>query len=205
VKAAWLVDRYPAAWREATRHPFLEGVAHGALPVEAFERWLAQDYLFVQDLLAAQARLLARAPRPAQAVLAAGLVALEAELGWFEGQAQGRGLALNVARHPTTMAYRDFLLGLEQREYPAALTALWALERAYLDAWRGAAPGHPAYREFVEHWTAPAFREYVASLERADDESLAAGNADEQAEAAFLEVTRLERAFWEMAWPEVAR
>ena len=205
MKVAWLIDRHPATWREATRHPFLEGVAHGALPVEAFERWLAQDYLFVQDLLAAQARLLARAPRPAQAVLAAGLVALEAELGWFEGQAQERGLALDVARHPAALAYRDFLMGLEQREYPAALTALWALERAYLDAWSSAAPGQAAYQEFVEHWTAPAFEEYVAGLERAADESLAAGNADEQAEAAFNEVTRLERAFWEMAWPEVAQ
>ena len=56
--------------------PFLDGVRDGTLPPAAFDRWLAQDALFVADLLRFQARLLARAPRPAQAVLAAGAVAL---------------------------------------------------------------------------------------------------------------------------------
>jgi thiaminase len=205
VKPASLIDRHPAAWREATRHPFLAGVAAGTLPAGAFERWLAQDYLCVHDLLAAQARLLARAPRAAQAVLVTGLVGLEAELGWFEGLARQRGLLLDVPRHPATVAYRDFLLGLEHQGFAAALAALWALERVYLEAWQSAAPGHPVYRDCVEHWTAPAFAEYVAELEQAADAALAAGNADEQAEAAFLAVTRLERAFWEMAWAEVAQ
>ena len=63
-------------------------------------------------------------------------------------------------------------------------------------------PGHPDYREFVEHWTTPEFTDYVAGLERAAGSALEAGSREDQerAEAAFLEVTRLEKDFWEMAW-----
>ncbi|MDQ4105691.1 MAG: TenA family transcriptional regulator [Actinomycetota bacterium] len=197
-----LLDRHPAEWREATRHPFLEAVGEGTFPAGAFEAWLVQDYLFVSDLLVFQARLLARTPRPAQAMVAGGLVAAEAELGWFEEKAAGRGLDLDAPRHPTTAVYRDFMTDLEGEPYPVAVTALWAIEQAYLEAWRGASPGHPDYREFVEHWTTEEFTEYVAGLQRAADAALETAGEGErkQAKAAFLEVVRLERDFWEMAW-----
>ena len=200
MQALELLERHPAAWRGATQHPFLDAVREGALPVGTFEAWLMQDYLFVADLLVFQSRLLARAPRPDQAVLAGGLVAVEAELGWFEEKAGELGLELGVPPHPATAAYRDFLLGLEHEPYAAGITALWALERAYLEAWKNASPGHPDYREFVEHWTTPQFADYVAGLEKAAGSALSFGDEGERAEAAFLEVTRHEKEFWEMAW-----
>jgi formylaminopyrimidine deformylase / aminopyrimidine aminohydrolase len=207
MRAMDLLERNPMVWQEAIRHPFLEAVSEGSFPAGAFEAWLAQDYLFVGEALVFQARLLARAPRPAQAVLAGGLVAIEAELGWFEEQAERLGLALDAPLHPTTGVYRDLLVGLEGEPYPAAITALWAIERAYLEAWRSAAPGHPEYRQFVEHWTTPEFAGYVTGLEKAADDALRESGEQERerAEAAFLEVARLERDFWEMSWSEGAR
>jgi formylaminopyrimidine deformylase / aminopyrimidine aminohydrolase len=207
MKAVDLLERNYVVWKGPTRHPFLEAVREGSFPAGAFEAWLAQDYLFVGDALVFQALLLARAPRPAQAVLAGGLVAIEAELGWFEEQAKRLGLALDTPRHPTTAAYRDLLTGLRREPYPAAITALWAIEMAYLEAWRGATPGHSEYREFVQHWTAPEFADYVTGLEKAVDHALRDSDEQERerAETAFLEVARLERDFWEMAWSEGAR
>ena len=75
----------------------------------AFDRWLAQDALFVGDLLTFQARLLARAPRQAQAVLAGGCMALVAELDWFEVQAARRGIDLDQPALPATLTYRELL------------------------------------------------------------------------------------------------
>jgi len=82
------------------------------------------------------------------------------------------------------------------------VVALWAIERAYLEAWRGAAPGSAALREFVDHWTVPAFSDYVVSLERAADAALrtASEKAVTAAENAFEAVARLEADFWDMAW-----
>jgi len=197
-----LIERYSAEWHAATRHPFLEAIANGSLSAAAFNTWLAQDYLFVADLLVFQAQLLARAPRAAQAVLAAGLVALEAELGWFEGRVQRRGLGPHVERQPTTVRYKAILDRLNGAPYAVAITGLWTLERAYLDAWHGALPCADAYREFVEHWTVPAFGDYVAGLARAADLALSSATARvrAQSEAAFIDVARMERDFWEMAW-----
>lgn len=196
------IERHPEAWREATRHRFLDGVREGTLPAGAFETWLVQDYLFVDDLRVFQSRLLARSPRVAQAAIAGGLVALVDELGWFEKQAERVGLELDAPRHPTAEAYRDFMVDLEEKGYPAGIVALWAIERAYLEAWRSTTPGHPDYREFVEHWTVPEFAAYVDALEEAADTALKEASVEEreEAERAFLDVARLERDYWEMAY-----
>jgi thiaminase len=202
VTTAALFEQHAAEWRAATRHSFLDSVADGSLPEGAFDRWLAQDYLFVADLLVFQARLLGRAPRCAQAVLVAGLVGLEAELGWFEAHAAQRGLRLAVSRQPTTERYQLLLAQFESATYPVAATGLWAIERAYLDAWLSAAPCGGAYREFVAHWTVPAFASYVDGLQDAADAALATASFEELAGAAdaFVDVARLEHEFWDMAW-----
>lgn len=203
MRAEELVSRHAGAWRGATRHPFLDAVREGTLPREAFDLWLAQDYLFVSDLLSSQARILARAPRRDQAVLAGGLVAAEGEMGWFEEKARERGLDLGASRLKATESYRRLMSSMEAAPYPAAITGVWTIERAYLEAWRSAKPP-AAYAEFVEHWTAPEFAEYVSGLESAAGEALDAASETEleAAEQTFLSVARLEREFWEMAFSE---
>jgi thiaminase len=185
--------RHADAWRDATCHPFLAAVRDGSIAPSAFDTWLVQDARFVADLLRFQARLLARAPRTAQEVVAQGALALVQELDWFEGQAVARGLDLSAAPLPATTAYAALLEQLDRADVPAALTALWAIERTYLDAWSGALPGAPAYREFVEHWTVPEFGSYVSGLAAAAD---ALGGGDERV---FLDVVAAEVAFWDMA------
>ncbi|MBV9228472.1 MAG: TenA family transcriptional regulator [Chloroflexi bacterium] len=200
MKPTHLLERHSASWLAATRHPFLDAAREGTLAPRIFAAWLVQDYLFVTDEFAFQAYLLPRAPRSAQALLAGSLVALEAELSWFEEQAQRQKLSLEAVHHPVTAAYGTFLRKLEREPYPVAMTALWAIERAYLEAWASAAPGHPKYRQFIEHWANPAFAKFVAELERAATTALETERVDKEAEAVFLEVARLELDFWEMAW-----
>ena len=186
-----LPSRVPELWAAATRSVFLDGVRDGTLPVAALDAWLAQDALFVADLLAFQARLVARAPRSDQFLLAAGVVALVDELAWFDRLAAGRAVELGVAPLPATLAYRELLTRLDVAPYPDALAALWVLERVYLDAWTAVLPGAPPYRELVEHWTAPAFAAYVAGLER-----LASTPGDV---GLLCEVLAQEAAFWDAA------
>jgi thiaminase/transcriptional activator TenA len=182
---------HDSLWAAATRHPFLDAVRDGTISDAAFDRWLVQDAAFVADLLTFQARLLARAPRHAQAVLAGGCVALVDELDWFARQATRRGLDLNAPALPTTLAYRMLLQRLDVEPYDAAVTALWVLERVYLLAWRSAASGSSPFAEFVEHWTAPAFADYVDALGKlADPDSY---------DELVGEVLSHEVAFWEMA------
>ena len=193
---AQLLEALSEEWRAATAHPFLTGVRDGTVARQAFDTWLVQDALFVADLLWFQARLLARVPGPARSVLAGGAVALVDELAWFDGQRATRGLTPGAARAPATEDYAALLRRLDAAKPGVALSALWAIERVYLDAWSGAAPGAPEYREFVAHWTAPAFGAYVAGLERAAD-ALPDGGAP--AREFVAEVLAAECAFWDMA------
>ena len=158
----------------------------------AFRAWLPQDYLFVGDELRFQAGVLRLAPRPAQAILIAGLGGLEAELTWFETQAERFGISLQQEPGEVTRRYRNLMSESLSSGWAPAMTVLWTLERAYLEAWRGATPGGGEYREFVEHWTAPEFAGYVDSLEQVLGE---AGD-----EPVFQRTAELERDFWEVAW-----
>ena len=198
MRAADLLDRSPGAWRAATQHSFLDAVRHASIAPGAFTTWLAQDHRFVADLLGFQARLLARAPRPAQAPLAGGLVALIDELAWFEGHAGRLGLDLGAAPLPATARYAALLDELDALPYEQGVVALWALERVYLEAWAYAGPADGAYAEFVEHWTAPGFDAYVAALEGLADEALRDADAG-KAEALFVRVLEHETAFWDAA------
>jgi thiaminase/transcriptional activator TenA len=98
-------------------------------------------------------------------------------------------------------AYGALLGTLPTLAYPASVAALWAVERAYLDAWRTAAPGATEYQAFVEHWTTRQFAEYVLGLEGAADRALADAGSEvwDAASDAVAEVARQEAAFWDMA------
>ncbi len=194
-----LPNRSPDEWTRATTHSFLAAVRDGSIPRPAFDAWLVQDHHFVGDLLRFQARLLARAPRQAQPVLAAGAVALVDELAWFEQHAGARGLDLTAARLPATAAYAELLHRLDCEPVPAALAALWAIERIYLDAWSFARPGAEPYREFVEHWTTPEFGAYVDALADAADAELATAGLETPADPVVAAVVAAECAFWDMA------
>jgi formylaminopyrimidine deformylase / aminopyrimidine aminohydrolase len=180
-----------ALWTAATRHPFLDAVRDGTIADVEFNRWLAQDALFVADLLTFQSRLLARAPRPAQGVLAGGCVALVDELDWFDVQADRRGVVLEQPALPATLAYRELLLRLDTAPFDVAVTGLWVIERVYLLAWSSASSSASPLREFVEHWTAPGFAAYVDAL----GELASPEGQDEM----VAEVLTREVAFWDMA------
>jgi thiaminase/transcriptional activator TenA len=185
-------------WHAATHHPFLDGVRDGTLDPAAFSRWLVQDHHFALALTRAEGRYLANAPRGDLELLAQGVQAMVAELAWFERHAAERRLDLATPLHPTARAYLDYLQAISYEPYAVQLTALWALERAYLEAWRTALPGAPAYREFVEHWTHEAYAGWVDSLEAAANRVLARGGEAER--AAFRWIARYERDFWQMAY-----
>ena len=179
-------------WTSATQHPFLMAVRDQRITAQAFDRWLVQDALYVADLLTFQARLLARAPRSAQRVLAGGCLGMVDELDWFQEQAAHRELSVDEPKLPATDAYAVLLTRLDGLAYEAAVTALWALERVYLDGWTTALSSSSSpYAAFAAHWTAPAFRAYVASLA-----TLAA--PDSHADL-IAEVLAHEVAFWDMA------
>jgi thiaminase len=185
-------------WEVATRHPFLRAVGEGT--ATTFGVWLAQDALFVADLVAFQSRLVARAPRSAQGLLAQGVVCLLAELDWFDAQAVSLAVSLDVSPMRATRDYRALLSRLDEERYPRAVVGLWVLERVYLEAWRyaGTCGAAGPYAAAIAHWTDPAFAAYVAGLEELADAAYAQQTDDGVEDVVEMVLTQ-EVAFWDMA------
>jgi len=198
MKAKDLIEGNAELWRAATHHAFLDEVRDGTLAPAVFARWLSQDYHFAVALTRTEARALACAPREDLELLVGGIQAMVAELDWFESKASERAIDLDLPLHPTVRAYIDYLRALADEPYSVQLTALWALERAYLEGWRTARPGAPAFREFVERWTSDAFATYVGALEAAANRAISQGGDTER--EAFRWVAKYEKDFWEMAY-----
>jgi thiaminase/transcriptional activator TenA len=182
-------------WHEATHSPFLDALASGTLPADAFRRWLAQDYLFARRLLVFQASLLAKAPRDCQQLLIEGLGSLEKELAWFESQAARLQVHLDIPAHPICRRYTDFLLRCAYTEPDSVLLAiLFGVEASYLAAWSALAPAGP-YAEFIGRWSSAECAGYAAALG-----DLAGQHDHEAAQKHFNQVLAHERDFWKMSW-----
>lgn len=197
-----LLQKHPEAWHAATVHPFLEQCKSGTIQPQQFNTWLSQDYLFVVEFARMLARVLAAAPAHHFDVLLGGMSALKDELNWFQAKASDRQIALDVPKQPTCSEYCEWMYSLGTEPYPIQATALWAIELAYNQGWQlpGAMP--EPYAEFASRWGNPEFTEYVKLLEQQADEALATAPPEigQQAEAAFLQVARLENHFWQMAF-----
>jgi thiaminase/transcriptional activator TenA len=161
-----------------------------------------QDYLFVVDFTRMVGRVLASAPPHHFDVILGGLSALKDELNWFKEKAAERQLNLDTQKQSTCTEYCDYMHSLATMPYPVQATAFWAIEFAYNQGWQlpGAMP--EPYTEFASRWGNPSFTEYVKHLEQQADELLqtASENVHHQAEEAFLNVARLEKDFWQMAF-----
>lgn len=206
------LDRLRPLWDAMLGHPFLRDLREGSLPEPVFTRWLAQDYLFASHSVGVLGALLARAPARHRDLLLDALEAYREELRLFAAEAARLGVPLDAEPGLVTHAYTQFLSATAfGGSYAEAFTALFVLERAYLDAWRfvreGLSPASP-WSAFVDRWASDEFAAYVGLLE-AELNGLAAeaGPPERAALSRCFELTvRYEIAFWEMAltgatWP----
>jgi formylaminopyrimidine deformylase / aminopyrimidine aminohydrolase len=197
-----LIEWHRDEWVASTSGvEFIAGARNGSLDPAAFERWLVQDRHFIDGLYTAQLRVAALATGELRRTHLHGIVALQDELDWLAERARSRGLDLDAPLVETCRAFVEYLQTLAFAPPAVAHTAIWTVERAYLDAWGAALPGAEAYREFVEHWSDPAFQYYVGELRAGANEALArASDGDHiEAERAFRRVMTFERRFWRMA------
>ncbi len=197
-----LLQTHPTAWEKATVHPFLIDCHSGSLHPAQFNTWLVQDYLFVKDFTRMVGRVLGAAPDDHIDVLLAGLSAIKDELLWFEAKAAERSLDLATPPQPTCQRYCEFMASLATQPYAVQATALWAIELAYNQGWQRPGPMPQPYTEFADRWGNPGFTDYVHLLRNQADAALASASVvtQTQAEKAFLRVTELEAAFWQMAF-----
>jgi thiaminase len=185
-------------WNRILDHPFVQRTSDGSLPRATFDRWLTEDHFFVLSFRAFLEALAAAAPDDlAREVLAGGLAALVPELELFENEAAGRGLDLTAEPSLLNLGYSSYLLASVAEGWPVGITVLYAVEKAYYDAWasvRDSTGPDTPYAGFIANWSSPEFSGYVDQLGALVDRE----QLTDAMSRGFDRVVRFELAFWDL-------
>jgi thiaminase (transcriptional activator TenA) len=198
-------------WEAQHAHPFVQGIGDGTLDVERFRHFVRQDYVYLTEY----ARLLslgaARAPRLPWMRRFAELAGstLGTEMDMHREFAATLGITAEELEYeratPTTRAYTEFLLRTATLgDFAELVSALLPCVWGYAEIGRALAPRAPGnpYGAWIETYASPEFAAQAGWCRALTDE-LATG-LDETGRArmleAFLQSSRHELAFWDMAW-----
>jgi thiaminase/transcriptional activator TenA len=218
-----LRDDCAETWRALHDHPFIRELAAGTLEPDRFRFYVEQDLFFLPELARAVATGIAHADGDAEMRHFAEEVAIvvgrevenqhrllqrTAELG-----AADRGGSAGAA--PATLAYGSFLVATAYRGGAVeVMAALLPCTWSYADiavSLEAEIADHPVYAEWVRFFADPGYVELIgqrrATLDRLADELPAARRR--RLSGIFTMSTRLEHAFWDMAyrleqWPDLA-
>jgi thiaminase len=195
-----LVAAHDELWPEIAGHPFLVAAGAAALPTETFDRWVVADHWLLVGVRRFLGGLVLAAPDEyARDVLAGAFGPLQAVLDVSRHEAGVRALDLDDEPGPVTLGYTAYLLSTLHDGFDVALAALYATERARLDAWtavRNRSDATSPYRHYLDAWSSPGYAAWVAALESLL--GLVAVNGPTGAMySAFGRVTRFEIDLWD--------
>jgi len=209
-----LYERVEPVWRAQLEHPFVVGIADGSLDEEIFERWVRQDYRYLEEFSRVFAWGAAKANDLDEMQFFAGALdlTLNTEMDLHRSYAERFGLTAtdleSTEMWPTTRAYTDFLVRVAA---DGALDELLAalLPCAWGYAWVGEqlasayeTPEDERYADWIATYTDEEFRGAAEHLKGLMDRHAEEAGAERREHLTDLFVTssRYEWQFWEMCW-----
>lgn len=201
-------------WDRCLSHPFVTGVGCGTLPVEKFRYFLLQDYLYLFDYARVFALGVVKARDPALMRVFAQNVesVLNGEMDLHRAYMKRLGISEEqvLAAKPAldNLSYTHYMLSTADRGGPREITAaILACSWSYAEIGQTLAkiPGaaeHPFYGEWIQGYAAEDYQSVNRALIALTDR-LAAGAEEaelQHLEEIFVNCSRYELAFWDMAW-----
>ena len=201
-------------WERCLAHPFVTGLGDGSLPVEKFQYFMLQDYLYLfdYDRVFALGVVKARDPELMRTFAASVESILNGEMKIHRAYMQRLGIteAQVLAVQPAldNLSYTHYMLSVANAGTPVEIVAsILACSWSYAEIGQELAklPGaleHPFYGEWVQSY---AGKEYADMNQGLIDlmNHLAENVSDEQLEhlkEIFVNCSRYELGFWDMAW-----
>lgn len=210
-------------WEAFHQHPFVKGIGEGNLPLEQFQYWLKQDYVYLIDYARVFALAAAKAPDLEAMGRFAALLdgTLNTEMGLHREYAARFGISQTeleqTVKSPTTQAYTDFLLATSYRGDMAEVMAgllpcTWGFNEIGLRLLEeGDTSEENPYRDWIYMYSSEEFQEFaIWTRELMDRMGQEAGEEKKhRLKDIFWTSSRYELAFWEMArimegWPNLA-
>ncbi|MFE0300035.1 MULTISPECIES: thiaminase II [Priestia] len=210
-----LYEKLQPIWRQNHNHPFVEGMGDGTLEKEKFRFYMIQDYLYLIDY----AKLFAIGAMKATDVQTMGKFAalldstLNEEMSLHREYAKKFEISekeLEKAQpSPTTLAYTHYMLHVGQSGTLAELVAallpcMWSYWEIGKELSEKPGANNEFYREWIEMYSSEEFGELATWCINLFD-SLTENKSEaelEKLEEIFLNTTRFEYMFWDMAYNE---
>ena len=201
-------------WDRCLTHPFVTGIGDGTLPVEKFRYFMLQDYLYLFDyarvfalgvVKARDAVLMRVFARNVDAILGGEMNIHRAYMARL-GIAEEEVLAVRPALD--NLSYTHYMLSAAGRGGPAEITAsILACSWSYAEIGQTLAkiPGaadHPFYGEWIRGYASEDYAAANQALIDLMDRLAAKASAEQMAdlEEIFVNCSRYELGFWDMAW-----
>jgi thiaminase/transcriptional activator TenA len=207
-------------WQAQHDHPFVRGIGDGTLPLEQFQFWIRQDFLFLIEYCRLFGLAAARAPDLATLTYFADLLHSTArtEMDLHRSYAAKFGIsAEDLEREemaPATRAYTDFLVRIaatgDFAELVAALLpCMWGFSEIGQRLAETSRPADNRYAAWIEMYASADFAELATWCRALLDRVVRDAGAEtrRRMEEAFVTSSRYELAFWEAArteerWPD---
>ncbi|THZ81734.1 heme oxygenase-like protein [Aureobasidium pullulans] len=195
-----LLAHSPDAFTSATRHPWLHLAGTSQLPTDSLLSWLTQDRLYIFSYIPFMGNMLSKTSIPTTSsrikclewrvadCFINALTNVRRELGMFEDILREHFDWKEGGETATkeTRAYQDMFAGAgaPSQSILVGMTALWATEKCYLEAWKYALgfkeevpeekKSHVLHTTLIPNWTCDEFEEFVICIgdlldELADD------------------------------------
>lgn len=201
-------------WDRCLAHPFVTGIGDGTLPVEKFRYFMLQDYLYLFDYARVFALGVVKSRDPALMRTFARSVesVLNGEMDTHRAYmarldiSEDQVLAVRPALD--NLSYTHYMLSTADRGGPGEVTAaILACSWSYAEigaalAARPGAAEHPFYGQWIRDYASEDYQAANRALIELMDR-LAAGAGEEtlkRLEEIFVNCSRYELAFWDMAW-----
>ncbi|WP_394556855.1 thiaminase II [Priestia aryabhattai] len=210
-----LYEKLQPIWRQNHDHPFVQGMGDGTLEKEKFRFYMIQDYLYLIDY----AKLFAIGAMKATDLQTMGKFAalldstLNEEMSLHREYAKKFEISekeLEKAQpSPTTLAYTHYMLHVGQSGTLAELVAallpcMWSYWEIGKELSEKPGANNEFYREWIEMYSSEEFGELATWCINLFD-SLTEDKSEvelEKLEEIFLNTTRFEYMFWDMAYNE---
>ncbi|MES5263648.1 thiaminase II [Priestia megaterium] len=210
-----LYEKLQPIWRQNHNHPFVQGMGDGTLEKEKFRFYMIQDYLYLIDY----AKLFAIGAMKATDLQTMGEFAalldstLNEEMSLHREYAKKFEISekeLEKAQpSPTTLAYTHYMLHVGQSGTLAELVAallpcMWSYWEIGKELSEKPGANNEFYREWIEMYSSEEFGELATWCINLFD-SLTEDKSEaelEKLEEIFLNTTRFEYMFWDMAYNE---
>ena len=209
-----LHDAAAPVWEACLRHPFVTGIGDGTLDMEKFRYFMLQDYLYLFDYGRVFALGVVKARDPElMRVFAANVDAiLGGEMKIHRAYMKRLDITeeqvFSIKPALANLSYTNYMLSVAQTGGPMEIVAsILACSWSYAEIGQALAaiPGaaeHPFYGEWIRGY---ASEEYAATNQALIElmDSLAADAGEEQLAYltdVFVNCSRYELGFWDMAW-----